>query len=623
MSSNNTSNGFSPEQQNYLQGFMLGADVARTVRGLPILSGSCGPSGTTIAVGANSLSKQMTGSNGSVHKPELPCGPERLHYAAQKQVTDAGKKLSPEEKAKWDKHPFDMWDELLAHAREGRFPKGTDVFLFKYHGIFFVSPVQNAYMCRMRIPGGELKSFQLRGLADLSDKYANGTADVTTRANLQFRDISAENGVNVILGLMDLGIIIRGSGADNIRNVTASPTSGLDPQELIETLPLAKQMHHFILQHKEMYGLPRKFNIAFDGGGTISSLDETNDIGFTAVKVSEVNATGDVPAGVYFRLTLGGITGHLDFARDTGYLVRPEQCLDVARAIVKVFSSHGDRTDRKKARLKYVLDAWGFEKFIAEVSKELKSPLLKFDVSKCDPRPAVDRKAHVGVHTQKQQGTSYIGLILPVGKLTSAQLRSLASLADRFGSGSIRLTVWQNLIIPDIADTQLDAVKAAIEEMGLEWSAHSVRSNLIACTGSAGCKYAGADTKRNALELAAYLEERIDLDVPINIHFTGCHHSCAQHYIGDIGMIGTKVEMGDDMVDGYHVFVGGGYEIHQGIGRELLSSVPADEIPIRLLPLLEAYLEHRHDQEPFVTFTRRHTLEELRDFCTTRALANV
>jgi ferredoxin-nitrite reductase len=191
---------------------------------------------------------------------------------------------------------------------------------------------------------------------------------VTTRANLQLREIGPRHTVPLLMGLADLGIINRGSGADNIRNVTASPTAGIDRQELIDTRPLARELHHYILNHREMYGLPRKFNIAFDGGGTIAALEDTNDIGFTAVRVAEEKS---VPAGVYFRLTLGGITGHKDFARDTGFMVRPEHCTVVSHAIVNAFSELGDRSDRKKARLKYVLDKMGFDGFLNEVEKHL------------------------------------------------------------------------------------------------------------------------------------------------------------------------------------------------------------------------------------------------------------
>ena len=588
---------FTHEQQSYLQGFAIGSDVARTVRGLPVLSGAGAPAGTTLQLGPSAIPN-----------------PQRPDLEAQDRCLAEGKTLCSEEQAKRDKDPLAMWDEMQRNAADGVFPKGTDVFLYKFHGLFQVAPAQNSYMCRLRFPGGEVQSYQLRGLARLAERFAGGYADVTTRANLQLREIAAEHGPDVLTGLMDLGIVVRGSGADNIRNITASATSGFDPQELIETLPLAKQLHHHILNHRELYCLPRKFNIAFDGGGRIATLEGTNDVAFQAVRISEDDATADVPAGVYFRLALGGITGHRDFARGTGVLVRPEECLTVATAAVKVFLKHGDRTDRKKARLKYLLDAWGFEKYLNEMENELGSPLRRIADDRGQPPGPPDRWAHVGVHRQAQEGLHYVGVVLPVGRLTADQLRGLGDIADRYGSGAVRLTVWQNLLIPDVPADDLETVQQQIELLGLDWRASSFRAGLVACTGNAGCKFAAADTKRHSMLLARHLEERFDLDVPINIHLTGCHHSCAQHFIGDIGLQATKVDVCDEMVEGYHLCVGGGYADQQGIARILFESLPFDDVPPTVERLLHFYLDVRYGPaESFADFTRRFEIEELRE----------
>jgi ferredoxin-nitrite reductase len=470
-------------------------------------------------------------------------------------------------------------------------------------------------MCRLRFPAGIVSAHQMRGLATLAEQHGAGHCDVTTRANLQIRQIGAKHTIDLLTGLHDLGVINRGAGADNIRNITASPTAGIDRQELIDTRPLARQMHHYILNHREMYGLPRKFNIAFEGGGRIASLDDTNDIGFRAVRVrvGAAGADADLPAGVYFHLTLGGITGHKDFARGTGVLLRPEECVPLAAAIVRVFIRNGDRTDRKKARLKYVLDDWGFDKFLAVVEEEAGTTLRRVDLGRCDPPGRDDRWAHVGFHPQKQQGRYYVGVVLPVGRMTVEQVHGLAAIAERFGSGTIRLTVWQNLLISDIAAGDIEAAKRAIEDLGLDWDASSIRSGLVACTGNAGCKFAGANTKAHALILAEYLEARLTIDRPVNIHLTGCHNSCAQHYIGDIGLEGTKVELGEEMVEGYHLCVGGGWGAEQGVGRRLLDSLPFDAIPPIVERLLRHYLDSRQaPDESFAAFARRQAIEELR-----------
>jgi ferredoxin-nitrite reductase len=587
---------FTPEQKQYLAGFVAGADAARVSRGLPTFAATLGT-----PPGATAVSSPAAETR--------PARAEDIHRVMQDRFLAEGKKLVNEEKAKREKNPFEMWDEMRANAAAAKFPKGTDVFLYKYHGLFHVAPAQNAFMCRLRFAGGMTNSHQFRGLADLADKFAGGYADVTTRANLQLREIPPEHSLDVITGLIDLGIVTRGAGADNIRNVTASPTAGIDPQELVDTRNLAREMHHYILNHREMYGLPRKFNIAFDGGGRIAALADTNDIGFMAVRVAEGH---EVPAGIYFRMELGGITGHKDFARDTGLLLKPEECVPVAAAVVRVFLEHGDRTDRNKARLKYVLDRFGFEKYLAETQQHVPFPLRRFPLEKCLARGPVEPLAHVGVHPQSQAGLSYVGVVLPVGRLKSEQMRGLARIADHYGSGTIRLTVWQNLLISDIAEADLDAVKREIEQLGLHWSATNFRAGLVACTGNAGCKFAASNTKSHALRIADYLESRLSLDVPLNIHLTGCHHSCAQHYIGDIGLLATKVPQGDEQIEGYHLFLGGGYGDNRAIGREIYRSVVADEVPQRIEQMLLAYLAHRRDdEESFRDFTRRHSQDEL------------
>jgi ferredoxin-nitrite reductase len=189
-------------------------------------------------------------------------------------------------------------------------------------------------MLRLRVPGGILTSFQLRGLASIAEEYGVGRADLTTRSNIQLRGFAPRNIVRVLNGIQTLGLTSKGSGADNIRNITASPITGLDPKELIDVAPLAEAMQAYISNTRIMYDLPRKFNIAFDNGGSITSLADTNDIGFLAVRVAEGHS---VPSGIYFRVVLSGITGHRQFASDCGLLLRPEETVAVAAAMIRVF----------------------------------------------------------------------------------------------------------------------------------------------------------------------------------------------------------------------------------------------------------------------------------------------
>ena len=218
---------------------------------------------------------------------------------------------------------------------------------------------------------------------------------------------------------------------------------------------------------------------------------------------------------------------------------------------------------------------------------------------------------HVGDYPQKQRGFSYVGAAVPVGQITPKQMLRLADIAEHYGSGEVRLTVWQNFIIPNVADSFVPTVKRALEKMGLTTQQSNVASGIIACTGSRYCKFAQADTKAHAIELSRYLEKRYELDQPINIHFTGCPHSCAQHYMGDIGLLGTRAKVGGESVDGYHVFVGGGFGANQAVGRQVFNAIDFESLPPLLEKMLRGYLRHRTAGETFQAFTARHDLNNL------------
>jgi ferredoxin-nitrite reductase len=547
---------FTDEQRRYLEGFVAGVQARRAAQGLKPL-----------------------GSEGGAPQPS---GPDQEHLAAMARFEAAGKKLSAEEKAKRDEHPFDAYARLKAESANGQFPKGIDNFRWRFHGLFYVAPTQNSFMCRLRIPNGILSHWQLAGVADLAERHGGGYAHVTTRANLQIRDVMPESAIPLIEGVTSIGLSTKGTGADNIRNVTGSPTAGIDAQELIDTRPYARAWHHHILNDRSLYGLPRKFNVGFDGGGIIPVLEDTNDIAFTAVTVA---GGAGVEAGVWFRLGIGGITGHQDFAKCSGIYVTPADAVAVADAIVRVFIDHGDRTDRKKARLKYVLDAWGHDRFLAEVEAKLGRPLARLPADKVSAPNRQDRQAHVGIHPQKQAGKVWAGV------------------------------VWQNLLISGIAQANAALVEKCLREIGLTASATSVRAGLIACTGNTGCKFALSNTKGTAMAIADWVEPRVALDGPVNIHLTGCPHSCAQHYIGDIGLLACRIPVdaaGEETVEGFHVHVGGGFGADAGIARELYRDVKAQDCPHLIERILKAYLAHRRGAETFLAFTRRNDTAALK-----------
>ncbi|QIJ77095.1 NirA family protein [Methylobacterium sp. NI91] len=581
---------FNAEQTRYLEGFASGIAAARMTGGLAIGQGA--PSAP----------------------PAEPTGPDAIHIKAQERTVKAGGKLCDQEKWKRAENPFDGHNRLKAEAATGKAPKPEDNFRWRYHGMFWVAPNQISYMCRIRVPNGILNHWQFAGIADLADAHGGAYSHVTTRAGLQVREINPEHAQPFLDGLTDLGLTAQGAGADNIRNVTGSPAAGIDARELLDTRPLTKAWHNWILNDRSLYGLPRKFNVSFDGGGVTPALEETNDIGFQAIEVLEGAA---VAPGVWMRLVLGGISGHKDLARDTGIVLKPEDCNRVADAIIRVFIENGDRTNRNKARMKYVLDAWGFDKYIAAVEEKLGRKLDRVDPAHVAPRRLTDRFSHVGVHAQVQPGLNWVGVVLPVGKMTTDQMRGLAKVAAECGDGQIRMTVWQNFIFSGVPDAKVAEVEARVEALGLTIKAAGIRSGLVACTGARGCKFAASDTKGHAMIIADHVEKTVPaLDVPVNVHLTGCHHSCAQHYIGDIGLIGAKVVVSEegDTVEGYDIVVGGGFAENPKIGTEIWKAVKAEDAPSRVEALLNAYLARRQGpEESFQAFTARTGPEALRD----------
>jgi len=580
---------FTDEQKRYLEGFATGLQINRIGRGLG-------------GVAATSGARSET----------APSGPEAAHIKAQDRVLGSGKKLADQERFKREEHPFDAYERLKEQARKNAPPNAADNFRWRYFGLFYVAPAQDSYMCRLRIPNGILKHWQLAGLADLAERLCGPYCHVTTRANLQLRELPPKHAVAMIEGIQDLGLCSRGSGAHNIRNVTGTPTAGIDPQELIDTREYAREWHHHILNDRSLYGLPRKFNVAFDGGGKVAVLEDTNDIAFAAVEVKDGFG---VEPGVWFRLGLGGITGHKDFARDTGIIIKPADATKVADAIVRAFIDTGDRTNRLKARMKYVIDGIGIEKFLALVEEKINSPLTRVPAEALAPRPAFNRTAHIGVHSQRQDGLNWLGVALPLGKLTCEQMRGVSKIAGELGDGDIRLTVWQNLLISGVRDEKVELAISAIETIGLSVEVSQIRAGLIACTGNTGCKFAASDTKAHAAAIGDWCDGRLEIDTPLNIHLTGCHHSCAQHFISDIGLIAAKVPVGDteETVEGYHLFTGGGFGPEAKIGQEVYHDLKAEDAPKTIGKLLKAYLSHRASpSETFLMFARRHEAEALR-----------
>jgi ferredoxin-nitrite reductase len=576
-SANPDTTSFNADQKEWLDGFLKAASA---------LSGSVGGDGAPCPYPAEAMAG----------------------YKAQTRWLAEGKRLSKEEDIKRRRNPHLFRTRLTELDAQGEFPAGEENFLARFHGIFNVAPTQERPMSRFRIPGGIVNFLQAKAMASIARDCADGDVWLTTRSNVQVRNIQPGKMSELLVRLEEVGLGARGSGADNIRNVVGNPTAGIDANELLDVRPLCRAWHHHVLHTEDLHGLPRKFNVAFDGGNAIAALEDTNDIGLRACRLSG-NATN--PDGVYLRLVLGGITGHKDFARDTGVLLSLDEWLPAVHEMLMVFLENGNRGQRGKSRLKYVLDDWGFEKFLKTVEERLPFALRRVALSECEFAPATDRAAHLGAHEQRQDGLSWLGVHVPVGKLTADQFDGVSRIARQHGDGDIRLTVWQNLLISGIPTGNIQTVRQELAGIGLKSDPDGILQGLIACTGSEGCKHGQAATKSTALAIEERLAGKLPAESPLNIHLTGCPHSCAQHYVGDIGLLGTGVEIDGIRHDGFHVLIGGGTGNNPRCAVQVLAAVPASRIPEIVENLVGVWLEKRLDNETFADFTLRHDAQQL------------
>jgi ferredoxin-nitrite reductase len=468
-------------------------------------------------------------------------------------------------------------------------------------GLFYRTNAQDGILSRIRIPGGIINSEQCRVISDIADVYGGGYVDVTNRANIQIREISTNLDASVLEKLQNIGLG-RNPIVDHIRNIMTSPTAGIDVTELFDTRSLVNDWDNYIVSNPSLSGLSAKFSVCFDGGGgvrvcdipSVRLRDRINDVGLFAVK-----SAGDI----CFQLNL--CVGKGKPPQYVGVLLRPEQCLSVLVALTDVYldnieilaqSRRGAKEEaRRKLRLREVICDLGVEEFLREVERRLPFTMLRVDSQEPQGQVFDAQYNHVGIHPQRQSGLSYIGVVVPLGRLESYQVRGLADLAEIYGSSTLRFTPWQNLLIPDIPNSKLAEVKSEISRLGLDYSKNNINSALVACSGTVGCASSATDTTSHARFVAKYLENVADQ--PINIHFTGCEKSCAQHHKSDITLLGVSNES-------YHVYVGDGEE---KFGRKIAENLPFPQIPPLLKAMLLTYQhKRRNPKETFREFVNRY-----------------
>lgn len=492
------------------------------------------------------------------------------------------------EEIKRSKDGLDVLPDIYRYARLGFDAIDPDDFeRMKWYGLFHRRQTPGFFMMRLRIPNGVLSSRQMAALGQIVNRYGRGRADLTTRQNIQLRWVRIEDVPAIFETLHEIGIGHLQTGMDNVRNVTGCPVAGLDPEEVLDASPLTRAIQEAVVGRREFSNLPRKFNISISGCRRDCALSQTHDIGLTP-------ASREGAAGFNVRIggAMGGKSTHLSW--DLDVFVRPEEVVDLCRAIVALFRDEGPRENRQQARLKWLVEAWGVPRFRAAIEERLGLPLARAG------RDEVIAYGgdHLGVRPQKQAGLCYVGCLVPVGRITGDELLEFARLARTYGDGELRLTQDQNVLLVNVPR---DRVPALLEEKLLRrftpFPSSSFR-RLVSCTGNDYCHFSLIDTKGRAVEIAARLEEMLPKDRPLRMHWSGCPHACGQHHIADIGFQAARVRVGSDVVDAADVYVGGRLGKHPHLATRVLEGVPLSELPEQLRMLLNDGLLHDEDETP-------------------------
>ena len=530
------------------------------------------------------------------------------------------------ERLKLEKNPWGGLDEIRRFAREGfgSIPPEWLGTYFRWWGIYTQGDGAGAlggqggegralphFMLRIRIPGGQLRSHQLRSIADLAEQHARGIADITVRQNIQLHWITIEALPEVLERLWQCGLNTMGACGDVTRNVTACPLAGVDADEIADVSPLVTEATRMLVGNVDFYNLPRKFKISITGCRAWCTYPEINDVGLTAV---ERKSNGNAETGFSLRVG-GGLSTEPYLAARLNAFVQWNQVLPVIKGVAEIFRDAGPlREHRERARLKFLFmrHGWNAEDFRREVEQRIG---FRLDPAVAEQPPSDVYRDHAGIHPQKQEDHFYVGVAVLRGRIYPPQMRAAADLADRYASGELRTTNMQNLLIVNVPRANTEILAKELDSAGLRVSASPFWRGAIACSGTEFCKLAITETKSFSRWLVQELEERLpQFDQDLKLHVTGCPNSCGQHWIADVGIEGKKLKVDGRMVDAYYFCLGGAVGLNQAIARPVGYRCAASDVPDALERLLRAYLAERLPGESLRKFFARHGELELRTF---------
>jgi sulfite reductase (ferredoxin) len=464
------------------------------------------------------------------------------------------------------------------------------------------------FMLRIRIDGGQLSHAQLTTIAGISRKYARGTADVTDRQNIQMHWIEIESVPAIWDALEAVGLSTMEACGDTPRVMLGCPLAGLDAAELIDATPEIEAIGARYIGQAEFSNLPRKFKSSICGCSAQCAIHEINDIAFVGVRNADGEAGYDLWVG-------GGLSTNPMIGKRLGVFVRPGQVPEVWAGVASVFRDYGYRRLRHRARIKFLVADWGPQKFREVLEKEYLQYALPDGPAPAAPAGGI--RDHVGVH-QQRDGLFYVGFAPTVGRLSADLLDTIANLASTYGSGRVRTTTEQKMVILDVPAANLEDLTAELEKAGLPARPSVFRRHTMACTGIEFCKLAIVETKQRAADAIAELERRLpDFDTPVTINVNGCPNSCARIQTADIGLKGSLVTGPDgQQVEGFQIHLGGtlggGDGSDSGFGRKVRGlKTTADELPDYLERVLRRFETARTPDESFAAWTTRASDEEL------------
>jgi len=514
--------------------------------------------------------------------------------------TTADAKLPAIEHIKARKDGLDVLADIYRYAELGfEAIEPDDLALFRWYGIYTQRSEASAasgapgpseetdghFMLRIKFPNGIVTADQLRTVGRLAVRYGRGMGDITTRQNIQLHWLRIEDLPVVLDELNAVGLSFTQACGDVWRNVVGCPLAGVDGHELIDSRPLIEELERTFVGDRRFSNLPRKFKVSVSGCLHRCAQHEINDIGLVAVEKDGVVGY-DVWVG-------GGLGASARMGRRLDLFVLPDEAAEVCRAITEIFRDEGNRTKRTRARIKFLVDEWGVERIRAEVEQRL-GRSYPTSVEPADP---VDpHRDHLGIHPQVQAGLYYLGATTLRGRFTGDQMIAVADIADRFGSGALRCTNRQNIVVLDVPDAQVDEAAASLRDVGLPTEASTFRRGVISCTGMEFCKLAIVETKERAAELIEHLERRVG-DVPgsLRINLNGCPNACAQYQVADIGLQGGIARLPDGRrVQGFILHIGGRLGEDAGFARRVASkAMPADDARYAVERIVRAYAGER------------------------------